>query len=113
MKKIILLLFVSLIGFAAQAQEKKNKNAKFDVEVKGNCEMCKKRIEKAAYSVGGVKSAVWHPEDQQLHLVFNEQKCSVKDVENAVAKAGHDTKEVKAVPEDYNKLHECCQYDRK
>jgi len=112
MKKIILLLMISLFGFAVQAQEKKNKNAKADVEVKGNCEMCKKRIEKAAYSVAGVKSAVWHPEDQQLHLVFNEQKCSTADVVEAVAKAGHDSKEVKAVAEDYNKLHECCQYDR-
>ncbi len=112
MKKIILVVLVSLFGFAMQAQEKKNKNAKADVEVKGNCEMCKKRIEKVAYSVSGVKSAVWHPEDQQLHLVFNEQKCTASDVAKAVAKAGHDTKEVKAVQEDYNKLHECCQYDR-
>lgn len=113
MKKIILVLFVSLLGFAMQAQEKKNKNAKADVEVKGNCEMCKKRIEKAAYSVAGVKSAVWHSEDQQLHLVYNEQKCSAEDVAKAVAKAGHDTKEVKAVSADYDKLHECCQYERK
>lgn len=112
MKKIILVLLVSLFGIAMQAQEKKNKNAKADVEVKGNCEMCKKRIEKAAYSVAGVKSAVWHSDDQQLHLVFNEEKCSSADVAKAVAKAGHDTKEVKAVPEDYDKLHECCQYDR-
>jgi len=112
MKKIILVLLVSLFGFVMQAQEKKNKNAKADFEVKGNCEMCKKRIEKAAYSVAGVKSAVWHSEDQQLHLVFNEQKCSAADVVNAVAKAGHDTKEVKAVKEDYDKLHECCQYER-
>lgn len=112
MKKIILVLFVSLIGFTMQAQAKKNKNAKADVEVKGNCEMCKKRIEKAAYSVAGVKSAVWHSEDQQLHLVYNEQKCSATDVVKAVAKAGHDTKDIKADKEDYDKLHECCQYER-
>lgn len=112
MKKIILVLLVSLFGFAIQAQEKKNKNAKANVEVKGNCEMCKKRIEKAAYSVTGVKSAVWHSEDQQLHLVYNEQKCSATDVVKAVAKAGHDTKDIKADKEDYDKLHECCQYER-
>ncbi|HSD13918.1 MAG TPA: hypothetical protein VLB74_04660 [Flavobacterium sp.] len=112
MKKIMIVLLVSLFGFAVQAQEKKNKNAKADVEVKGNCDMCKKRIEKAAYSVAGVKSAVWHSEDQVLHLVYNEQKCSMAEVEKAVAKAGHDTKDVKAPVESYDSLHECCQYDR-
>ncbi|MGX7667032.1 heavy-metal-associated domain-containing protein [Flavobacterium pedocola] len=113
MKKIIVVVLVSLFGFAMQAQEKKNKNAKADFEVKGNCEMCKKRIEKAAYSVAGVKSAVWHSDDQVLHLVYNEQKCSSTDVSKAVAKAGHDTQEVKATESEYNALHGCCQYDRK
>lgn len=112
MKNIVVVLLVSLFGFTMQAQEKKNKNAKADVEVKGNCEMCKKRIEKAAYTVPGVKSAVWHPDDQVLHLVYNEQKCSSNDVQKAIAKAGHDTKEVKATEAEYNNLHGCCQYDR-
>ena len=35
----MMLLFVA---FSIQAQEKKNKNAKYDIEVKGNCEQCKK-----------------------------------------------------------------------
>lgn len=112
MKNIFVILLVSFFGFTAQAQEKKSKNVKADVEVKGNCDMCKKRIEKAAYSVAGVKSAVWHADDQILRLVINEQKCSVTDVENAVAKAGHDTKDVKAPEDSYNDLHTCCQYER-
>lgn len=112
MKKIVVLVLLSLFGFMAQAQEKKSKNAKADIEVKGNCDMCKKRIEKAAYSVSGVKSAVWNSDDQQLHLVFNEQKCSKTDIEKAVAKVGHDTKAVKATDTDYENLHGCCQYDR-
>ena len=112
MKNVIVILLVSFFGFTAQAQEKKNKNAKADIEVKGNCDMCKKRIEKAAYSVSGVKSAVWHSDDQMLHLVINEQKCSVTEVENAIAKAGHDTPDIKSPEESYKSLHECCQYDR-
>ena len=111
MRNVILMLMF-MISFAGIAQQKKNKNAKYNVEVNGNCEMCKKRIEKAAYSVAGVKSAVWHSEDQTLHLVYNEQKCSATDVEKAIAKAGHDTKDVKATEAEYNTLHDCCQYDR-
>lgn len=112
MKNILTVLLVALLGMTVQAQEKKNKNAKADVEVKGNCEMCKKRIEKAAYSVGGVKSAVWHSDDQMLHLVYNQEKCSAEQVEKAVASAGHDTKSVKATEAAYKGLHDCCQYER-
>lgn len=112
MKKIVLMVLFSLVGLTVQAQEKKNKNAKYDVATNGNCEMCKKRIEKAAFSVKGVKSAEYHTDDKTLHLIINEEKCSVTDVKKAVAKAGHDTDEIKATDEDYNKLHGCCQYER-
>lgn len=112
MKNILLVLLISLIGFSTQAQEKKDKNAKREIAVKGNCEMCKKRIEKAAYSIQGVKSAVWTPETQALVVIVNEQKSSTGEIEKAVAKAGHDTEHVKSTDEDYEKLHECCAYQR-
>lgn len=113
MKYFTLLLLLLGSVLTAQAQEKKNKNAKHDIEVEGNCDMCKKRIEKAAFGVKGVKSAEWHSDDQTLHLVLNEEKTDAQKVEQAVAKAGHDTKNVKATDADYNELHSCCQYTRK
>ena len=112
MKKIILILML-MVGLSTLAQEKKNKNAKFDIEVNGNCGMCKKRIETAAYSVKGVKSAHWNSEDGVLHLMLNEEKCTLAEVEKAIAKVGHDTKNVKATQADYDNLHGCCQYERK
>lgn len=112
MKKLFLILFL-MVAFTSLAQDGKNKNAKYDVDVNGNCEMCKKRIEKAAFSVVGVKMAQYHIDDKKLHLVLNEQKCSLLDVQKALAKAGHDTKDIKASNEDYEKLHGCCQYERK
>lgn len=110
MKNLLIAILVFAAGFTAQAQDKKNKNAKHDIEVYGNCDMCKKRIEKAAFSVPGVKSAQWHQDHKDLHLIIDENKCSVEDVKAAVAKSGHDTKDVKAKDEDYAKLHGCCQY---
>jgi len=112
MKKLILVLLIALAGFTAQAQDKKSKNAKFDVGVKGNCGQCKARIEKAAFGVKGVKSATWHDDDQMLHLIIDENKCTTADVSAAVAKSGHDTDKVKATVTDYNALHSCCQYNR-
>lgn len=106
----MLLLFVTI---STQGQETKNKNAKYNIEVNGNCEMCKKRIEKAAFSVKGVKSAEWHIDDHTLHLILNEEKASVLDVKKAVAKVGHDSDDMKATQEDYDKLHGCCLYERK
>jgi len=113
MKNIVLGMMLLFVAFSAQAQDKKSKNAKFEFEVNGNCEMCKKRIEKAAFSVSGVKSAEWHIDDHKLHLIINEEKCSLTDIKKAIAKVGHDTDEVKATAEDYEKLHGCCMYERK
>ena len=112
MKNIILLLLVFLAGFSIQAQEKKNKNAKYVTEVNGNCEDCQKRIQKAAYTVPGVKSASWNIETHQLSLIINEQKTTALAVKKAIAKIGHDTDEVKASNEVYENLHECCKYER-
>ena len=112
-KNIILGIMLLLVAFSTQAQDKKNKNAKYAIEVNGNCEQCKKRIETASYSVKGVKSAVWDIESHELVLILNEEKCSILDVKKAIAKVGHDTDDVKATDSDYEKLHSCCQYERK
>ena len=112
MKKIITIMLLVLVGLSVQAQVKKNKNAKYVTEVNGNCEQCQKRIQKAAFSVQGVKSVVWNIETHQLNVILNEEKCSLLDVKKAIAKAGHDTDEVKATDAVYVKLHHCCLYER-
>lgn len=113
--KNLVFVFLALVGlaFTSNAQEKKKKNAKHDIEVLGNCDMCKKRIEKAAYGIKGVKSAEWHSEDQTLHVIIDENKTSTAAICESVAKAGHDTGEVRATDEDYKTLHTCCVYERK
>lgn len=113
MKNIVIALCLFVVGISMQAQEKKNKNAKYTIEVNGNCEQCKKRIEKAAYSVSGVKSASWDIDTHQLTLILNEEKTSVNQVKKALALVGHDTDEYKATDETYEKLHSCCHYERK
>lgn len=113
MKKIMILVLLVFVGLSVQAQAKKNKNAKYVTEVNGNCEQCQKRIQKAAFSVAGVKSAVWNIETHQLSVILNEEKCSLLDVKKSIAKVGHDTDEVRAKDEDYESLHHCCLYERK
>lgn len=112
MKNILFAILLSLLGFATQAQEKKGKNAKHEIAVKGNCEMCKKRIEKAAFSVSGVKSAIWNADNHTLVVIVNEQKSAVLEIEKAVSEVGHDTENIKATEENYSNLHNCCSYKR-
>lgn len=111
MKKLIAILgLVLLTCTAVSAQEKEQ--AKQIIEVKGVCEMCKKRIEKAALDVKGVRSADWSIADQQITVYLNPKKTTGQEVQEAIAKAGHDTKAVKATDEAYNNLHSCCKYER-
>lgn len=121
MKKIILILVLTFTGFSTQAQDlsvtndtkqEKSKNARYTTEVNGNCEQCQKRIQKAAFSVSGVKSANWSIETHQLSLILNEEKGSLLDVKKAVAKIGHDTDVIKAKKDVYDNLHSCCKYER-
>lgn len=112
MKKIVLLVLASLFSLTMIAQEKKSKNKKIEFKVAGNCGMCEKRIEKAAFSVKGVKNAEWHVDDQDIHLLIDETKCSAEDVAKAIAAVGHDTGFVKAKDSVYDKLHGCCNYER-
>lgn len=78
--------------------------------VAGNCEMCKDRIETAAKSVKGVISAMWDLNTKNLHIEFNPKQTNTNTVQKAIAKAGHDTQNVKADLAVYNSLPECCKY---
>jgi len=113
MKRLFLIFMFSYLGLTGYSQEKQpRKSAEYTISVNGNCGMCKKRIERAAYSVKGVKSASWHSDHKDVHVVIDERKTSIEEVHQAIANAGHDTDKTKAEDEVYEKLHHCCQYQR-
>ena len=112
MKKYFYGMMLLVVAFSTQAQDKISKNAKYTFEVNGNCEQCQKRIQKAAFSVDGVKMASWSIETHEMTVIINEERCSLLEVKKAIANVGHDTKDVKANDEVYEKLHACCQYER-
>ncbi|MCM5663425.1 heavy-metal-associated domain-containing protein [Galbibacter mesophilus] len=103
-KYTILALLMSLL---MSAQEK---NKKETFLVSGNCGMCESRIEKAAIKVKGVKYASWDIQSNELTIIFNERKCQLKEIKKAIAEVGHDTEEIKASDENYEKLPACCLY---
>lgn len=108
---VIAIVFSFGLFNASQAQppeESKTVVAKF--KVAGVCGMCKERIEEAAF-VKGVKFAQWDQKTQILEVVYRPDKTTEMDIHSSIAKAGHTTEKVKAKPEDYKMLPECCQYN--
>ena len=94
-------------------QQKPTNNDKASLEVFGNCGMCKNRIEKAAFSVKGVKYASWDIPSGQLRLVYNGSKTNLNVIEMQIAVSGHDTENHETAVEIYDQLPACCQYVRK
>lgn len=110
MKKIILLL-ITVVSFSLSVEgQNESKTSKVKFEVDGVCEMCKARIEKAAALTKGVKFAVWNVDTKELYCIYNNKKTSELKIKQALADVGHDTKEIKATEEVYEKLDACCKY---
>jgi len=86
------------------------KSEKF--KVSGNCGMCESRIEKAALAVDGVSIADWDKDTKMVNVTFDSSKTDIHKVHMSVAKVGHDTQMHKAKDDVYNKLPECCKYER-
>lgn len=107
----IFILFIGLllISFSSQSQIL-NKNKKTDIEVKGNCGMCKKRIETAVSKIKGIKYAQWDIPSKKLTVVMDENKCTIDDIQKVIAQAGHDTETYTAPDSIYNKLPPCCKF---
>ncbi|MGO1242560.1 MAG: TonB-dependent receptor domain-containing protein [Sphingobacterium sp.] len=80
-------------------------------KVAGNCGLCKQRIEKAA-KIKGVASAEWTAATQMANIQFDSSKTTATAIKQAIAEAGHDTDEIRAENDVYEKLHECCLYER-
>lgn len=105
--KHILTISLLFFGVATFAQ---NKNAIASIDVDGVCMMCKSRIEKACLATKGVKSANWDVKTHELKLFFDARKTNMDSIKQNIAKAGHDTKDLKATDEAYNSIHPCCKY---
>lgn len=103
------LLFSLLISQFSFAQTSVKKET---IKVWGNCGMCKKNIEKAAKSAGAA-TASWNEDSKQLNISYNTKKSSGQKIQQAIAGAGYDTQDMTASNESYDKLHGCCQYERK
>ncbi len=107
-----MFLFLLICQVSNAQSEKENRGLKTEmIKVGGMCNMDKKRIEKAAYSVEGVKKASWSVETDILTLEYESfRKGLVDEVQKKIAEKGNDTEKYKADDKVYNALPQCCHY---
>lgn len=87
-------------------------NAKTEaVTVYGNCGMCKKTIEKAAFKKGEAK-ADWDQDSKMAHITYDSIKTNADAVLQRIAASGYDSEKFTAPDDVYANLHGCCQYER-
>jgi mercuric ion binding protein len=109
MKTLKIFSFIALFLALAQFSFGQSKTEK--IPVSGNCGMCKSTIEKAA-KTAGASVATWDVDTKTLTVKYNSSTTNAAKIQQGIADAGYDTRDIKTTEGAYNKLHACCQYDR-
>ena len=98
---------IFLINACTNENSKTLKNSEF--YVRGNCEMCKERIEDVLGKVDGVNTAEWDVKTQVVKVTFDTTKTNLPALNKVIAKAGHETKTESTPEEVHNNLPACCK----
>lgn len=87
-------------------------NAKTEtVKVFGNCGMCETTIEKAA-NKKKISKADWNVDTKMASITYDSKKTTLDAVLKNIALSGYDNQSFLAPDAAYNKLPDCCKYDR-
>lgn len=110
MKTLRVIPFLAILlslAYFGSAQEQISDSMK----VSGECGTCKKKIEKAAKEAGATY-AFWNKDSKILNVKYSSQSTNSAKIQQKIADAGYDTPKFRATDEAYNKLDQCCQYER-
>ncbi len=109
MRTIALLtaLWLLLPGCSAQLKQAQTTTVRID----GDCPMCEKTIEKAAY-VKGEAEADWDVDAKTARITFDSTRTTLDAVLQRIAHAGYDNERYLAPDAAYSALPGCCQYER-
>ena len=104
-KSLLIFTFIFAQNLSAQTITKET------FKVKGDCGMCKDRIETTAKETGATY-ANWTKETQELIIEFDSSKISTDEILRKIAAVGHDNERFTAPNDVYEKLAACCHYER-
>ena len=110
MSKVIATMAAITLMFSLCAAQIKNSKTE-TVKIFGNCDMCKKTIEKAG-NKKKIAKVVWDKNTHLATLTYDSKKTSQDEILKQIALAGYDNEKFFAPDDVYAKLHGCCQYER-
>lgn len=112
MEKYLVLFIAFLVAGPMQGYAQIKNARKETVHIYGNCGMCESTIEKSALK-NGVAEADWNRTTKMAVITYDSTKTNIKVVMKRIADAGYDNDYYTAPDAVYDKLHGCCQYERK
>lgn len=102
---------LGLIALFTACQAQVNNARTETVAISGNCGMCEKTIEQAAF-VKREASAEWDKDTQRATLIYDSTRTDVDAILQRIAHAGYDNERYLAPDKAYAALPACCRYDR-
>ena len=107
--KILVAITILLSFTSCDAQIK---NAKVEtIKIYGNCDMCKKVIEKAG-NFKKVAKVDWNADTKMATVTYDTKKTNQDAILKRIALSGYDSDKFLAPDNAYNNLPGCCHYDR-
>lgn len=104
-------LIISLLVLAVAACTSKP-NAEAQFYVRGNCDMCKERIDKTVLAIPGVEKADWNVESETIKIAYDSTRVKPVEIEKVIAATGHATTHIPMDTAAHAKLPDCCQVNQ-
>ncbi len=102
-----IILLYSISSCNAQIKNAKTVSAK----IYGNCEMCEKTIETGG-NVNKVVNVDWNKDSKMAIITYDSTKTNQDEILKRIALVGYDSDKFLAPDDVYNKLADCCRYER-
>ncbi len=118
MKKILLLVLVSLmtLGLSAQQSSKSQPSGKVQtitIQTNGVCGQCEKRFNENVPYFKGVKSCTYDVKTAKLTINYDAKKTNPEQLRQEVSKLGYNADNIKADAAARAKLPACCRQEGK
>ena len=77
--------------------------------VRGNCDMCKERIESGVKNISGVAKAKYNVKQEEIIVTYDTTITTRAIIEQQCAQLGHSTKAYPMNEKNHEALPECCK----
>ncbi|HLV50502.1 MAG TPA: heavy-metal-associated domain-containing protein [Flavobacterium sp.] len=113
LKYLFTVLLFAIITIGTNAQNKNSGKAVIKTTIYCDhckaCETCGLNFRDNMLKIKGVKMYELDEENETITVYFNPKKTDLKTIKTAISKLGFDADDVKADPEAYEKLDNCCK----